>query len=107
MKDSYCGLCDDCQLSQPDFQAAAAKVKTYVDRLPPFWQRQCLQKGQEFSLAEFRRGLDWFVGLAQCPGCKDGGGLDQCDIRDCARQRRQDHCHICPDHDSCRHLLIV
>jgi hypothetical protein len=36
MKESYCGLCDYCQLGSPDFQAAAAKIKTYVDRMPTF-----------------------------------------------------------------------
>ena len=42
MKDSVCGLCDHCQLSSPDFQAAAAKIKTCLDQMPPFWQQQCL-----------------------------------------------------------------
>jgi hypothetical protein len=107
MKESYCGLCDHCRLSSPDFQAAVAKVKTEVDRLPPFWQRQGAQEGQDFSLAEFRRGLDWFQGLAQCPGCKENGGLKRCDIRNCAKKRRQDRCYVCPDHDSCRHLIFV
>jgi len=107
MKESYCGLCDQCQLGSPDFQAAVAKIKTYVDQLPAFWQQQCLQEGQEVSLVEFRRGLDWFLGLAQCPGCKDAGGLKRCDIRSCAEKRQQSRCYICPDHDSCRHLVFV
>ena len=51
---------------------------------------------------EFRRGLDWVLGLAQCPGCKDAGGLKRC-----AQERQQDHCHNWPDYDSCRHLIIV
>ena len=36
MKDSFCGLCDHCQLGSPDFQAAAAKLKTYLDQMVPF-----------------------------------------------------------------------
>jgi hypothetical protein len=107
MKESYCGLCDHCQLSGPDFQAAAAKVKTYVGQLPPFWQQQCLQEGRQFSLDEFHRGLDWFLGLGQCAGCKAGGGLESCTIRNCAQKRRQDHCHDCSDYESCGHLIIV
>jgi len=51
---------------------------------------------------EFRRGLDWVLGLAQCPGCKDAGGLKRC-----AQERQQDHCHNWPDYDSCRHLIFV
>jgi hypothetical protein len=107
MKESYCGLCDHCQLGSPDFQAAVAKVKTYLDQLPEFWQQQCLQEGREFSLGEFHRGLDWFLERAQCAGCKAGGGLKGCAIRDCAQERQQDHCHYCSDYDSCRHLIFV
>lgn len=49
MKESYCGLCDRCELGSPDFQTAVFTIKTSMDRLPPFWQRQCLQEGQGFS----------------------------------------------------------
>jgi hypothetical protein len=66
-----------------------------------------LREGQAFSLVEFHQGLDWFLGLTQCTGCKEGGGLERCDIRNCAQKRRQIQCYECPDHDSCRHLLIV
>lgn len=70
-------------------------------------QRQGLQEGQGVSPVEFRRGLDWFLGLAQCPGCKDAGGLKRCDIRDFTQERQQDHGHNCSDYDSCRHLILV
>ena len=107
MKEGYCGLCDQCRLGSPDLQAALAKIKTCVDQMPAFWQQQCLQAGQDFSLDEFRRGLDWFLGAAQCRGCKEAGGLKRCNIRSCARERRQEQCYICPDHDSCQHLIFV
>ena len=31
MKESYCGLCDDCQLGASDFLEALATVKGYLD----------------------------------------------------------------------------
>ena len=34
MKESYCGLCDDCQLGAPDFLEALATVKGYLDHFP-------------------------------------------------------------------------
>jgi hypothetical protein len=107
MKDSYCGLCDTCQLGSSDFQAAVTKVKTYVDRMPMHWQQQCLQAGQEILWQEFRRGLEWFLERTSCPGCKAQGGLKHCAIRDCATTRRQDRCYECADHESCKHLIFV
>ena len=107
IRESYCGLCEHCQLGSPDFQEAVAKIKTYVDQLPAHWQQQCFQGGQDLSLREFIRGLDWFSGRVECPGCKDLGGLERCTIRDCAIERKQDYCYECLDHDSCRHLIFV
>ncbi|MFZ5447426.1 MAG: DUF3795 domain-containing protein [Thermodesulfobacteriota bacterium] len=107
MKDSYCGLCEHCQLGSLDFQEAVAKVKAYVERLPAHWQRQCLKETQNFSLQEFRRSLDWFLDRVDCPGCKDQGGLVHCAIRDCAVSRKIDRCYECPDHNSCSHLIFV
>ena len=107
MKESYCGLCEHCQLGQPDFQEAVVMVKTYIDRLRGSWQRQCLQGVKNFPLPEFRRSLDWLLGRVDCPGCKNQGGLERCAIRDFATTRRQDYCYECPDYDSCRHLISV
>ena len=56
-RESYCGLCEQCQLGSPDFQEAVGKIKTYMDQLPVHWQRQC-NEAQDFPLLEFRRGLD-------------------------------------------------
>jgi hypothetical protein len=107
MHDSYCGLCNDCQLSSPDFQAAVTKVKTYLDRLPPHWQQQCRRDREDIALPEFRQGLAWFSSLGPCPGCKAQGGLKNCAIRDCATTRQHDNCYECTDHESCKHLIFV
>ncbi|MHB9073666.1 MAG: DUF3795 domain-containing protein [Desulfobaccales bacterium] len=107
VRESYCGLCEQCQLDSPDFQEAVSKVKTYLDQLPGHWQRQCINNAQDFPLLEFRRGLDWFSDRIDCPGCKDLGGTEHCGIRDYAKERQQDFCYECLDHDSCRHLIFV
>ena len=70
MKDSFCGLCDHCQLGSPDFQAAAAKVKTCVDRLPAFWQRQGFIVGSP-AIGNLLRRLRVTCGFAVCDTLPD------------------------------------
>jgi hypothetical protein len=101
MKESYCGLCDTCQLDHPEFLAAVAKVKSFVDQFRVYWWAHCFWGDEGFSLPEFRRGLEWFLSHGECPGCRGGRGLDQCPIRICAINRRCEHCYECPDLAQC------
>jgi hypothetical protein len=101
MKESYCGLCDDCQLGAPDFLEALATVKKYVDHFRVNWWAHCFPGDEGFALPEFRQGLDWFLGHTECSGCKGGKGLDRCPIRLCAMRRHQGHCYECPDLMDC------
>jgi hypothetical protein len=101
MKESYCGLCDDCQLGAPDFLEALATVKKYVDHFRVNWWVHCFPGDEGFALPEFRQGLDWFLGHTECSGCKGEKGLDRCPIRLCAMRRHQGHCCECPDLMDC------
>jgi hypothetical protein len=101
MKDSYCGLCDQCQLDNPDFLAAVAKVKSYVDQFRVYWWAHCHWGDEGFSLPEFRRGLEWFLSHPPCLGCRGRHGPDQCPIRICAINRGWEHCYECPDLEPC------
>jgi hypothetical protein len=38
-----------------------------------------------------------------CPGCRQGGGNPECEIRKCARQRKIDICVNCDDYP-CEHI---
>ncbi len=108
MKGSYCGLCDGCPLDNPDFLEALAKVKNYVNELPLYWWIHCFPGNEGFSLPEFFKGLEWFLRQPECPGCKEGGGLDECPIRQCATQRQISHCTQCPEMDRCeRYQLLI
>ncbi|MGB8993459.1 MAG: DUF3795 domain-containing protein [Desulfobaccales bacterium] len=105
MKESYCDLCDHCDLDSPELQEALGRVQSAMDRMPAFWRRQCLET--DFPRFEFHRGLNWLQGRSDCPGCKNHGGLERCAIRRCAEDRGQSHCYECPDYDSCQHLIFV
>jgi hypothetical protein len=107
MKESYCGLCHTCQLDNPDFLEAIARVKSYLEQSPFCWWFYCLPENEAFSLPEFRRGLEWFLSHPECPGCKEGGGLMQCPIRRCASQRGYASCNECPDFGTCENYNMV
>jgi hypothetical protein len=107
MKESYCGLCDRCPLDNLDFLKALTQVKNYVNQLPLYWWAHCFPGNEGFSLPEFFKGLEWFLSQPECPGCKMGGGLKGCPIRDCAQERQITQCSICPDQEICERFRII
>lgn len=97
VRESYCGLCDDCQLGHPEFLKLVALLKEYLERFRANWWVHCFPDTESFDMEEFRRGLDWFLTHTDCPGCKGGRGLELCPIRCCARERQLESCALCPD----------
>jgi hypothetical protein len=108
VRESYCGLCDDCQLGHPEFLKTVALLKEYLDRFRANWWIHCFPEKEGFSFPEFKKGLDWFLTHTECQGCKGGKGLEFCPIRTCAVARGLAHCSLCPDLVPCDkfdHLL--
>ncbi len=106
-KESFCGLCDRCELDDPEFLKAVAKVKSYVDRFRVYWWAHCFPEEEGFSLPEFRKGLKWFLSHPECPGCKGGRGLEQCPIRLCALKLGWEHCRDCPELQGCERFRLI
>jgi hypothetical protein len=101
MRQSYCGLCDDCQLGNPDFLQTVSHLREYVKRLRANVWLHCFPGGEGFSFPEFNKGLDWFLAHTDCPGCQGGRGLEDCPVRTCAMARGLEHCYLCPDLQPC------
>jgi len=101
VRESYCGLCDDCQLGNRDFLKTVTRLKEYLDRFRANWWIHCFPGTEGFSFPDFRGALDWFLTHTECPGCKGGRGLDLCPIRACAKDRGLEHCSLCPDLNPC------
>lgn len=101
MRESYCGLCDDCQLGHPDLLDTVSRLREYLDRFRANIWLHCFPGPDGFSFAELRRGLDWLLAHTECPGCISGRGLDDCPIRCCAQSRQMAHCYQCPDLARC------
>ncbi len=107
VRESYCGLCDDCQLGHPDFMETVTRLRKYLDRFRANWWIHCFPEKEGFSFADFRQGLDWFIKHTDCPGCKGGKGIDLCPVRSCARERGIEHCSLCPDLEACDRFEIL
>ncbi len=101
MKESFCGLCDGCPLDNLDFLESLDKIKNYVNQLPLYWWAHCFPGNEGFSISEFFKGLEWFLSRPECPGCRQGGGLEECPIRHCAIQRQVTQCTQCAEVDTC------
>ncbi len=101
MRESYCGLCDDCQLGHHGFLQTVARLKEYVTRFRANWWVHCFPHDETFDFVEFRKGLDWFLVHTDCPSCKGGRGTEHCPIRDCAIARGFANCSFCPDLGPC------
>ncbi|MBW1991873.1 MAG: DUF3795 domain-containing protein [Deltaproteobacteria bacterium] len=101
MRESYCGLCDDCQLGNRGFLETVFRLKEYLARFRANWWVHCFPEEEGFDFGELRKGLDWFLSHTECPGCKGGRGLEDCPIRNCAISRGLEHCSQCPDLGPC------
>jgi len=55
----------------------------------------------ETDYATFSRDLDTIVDVAECAGCRRGGGRDDCALRACSVERRHATCAACPDLGAC------
>ena len=107
VRESYCGLCDDCQLGHPDFLETVTRLKNYLDHFRANWWAHCFPEKEGFSFEDFRQGLDWFLEHTECPGCKGGKGMDLCPIRACAQERGLEHCSLCPDLKACDKFEVL
>ena len=101
MRESFCGLCDDCQLGNREFLHTVSRLKEYVDRFRANWWVHCFPQENGFSFPEFRRALDWFLAHTECPSCKGGRGVEICPIRTCALEKGVPHCSVCRELETC------
>ncbi len=106
-RESFCGLCDDCQLGNPNLLELVSQLKQYVDRFRANVWLHCFPGQDGFSFPEFRKGLEWLASHTECPGCREGRGLDDCPIRVCALGRNLGHCYECPDLEPCDKFALL
>lgn len=98
-----CGIwCGSCALGNGSLRELATRLNAVLDAhgashwVPP-----------EMDYPAFSAGLDTIVDVAECAGCRRGGGRDDCALRACSVERGQTTCAACPELGSCTHDEIL
>jgi hypothetical protein len=58
---------------------------------------------QDFAFENFMKGLNWFASMG-CRGCLLGGGMPNCEVRSCCKEKGFKNCYFCPDFRTCEKL---
>jgi hypothetical protein len=58
---------------------------------------------QDFEFGNFMKGLNWFANSG-CNGCLQGGGMPNCEIRTCCKEKGLKNCYFCGDFAKCEKL---
>ena len=94
----YCGIwCGSCVAGNGTLQVLTRK---YKDLTETYDLKQWAPK--EFDYDEFAKGLKSIADMPACPGCLQGGGNPQCEMRSCAQERSLDDCSRCAE-EECSH----
>ena len=55
-----------------------------------------------FNYDDFKKGLIWFSKNMYCEGCKNGGGIKDCQIRKCVISKGLNSCLDCELRNNCK-----
>jgi len=58
---------------------------------------------QDFDFRTFLKGLGWFANSG-CNGCLKGGGMPNCEVRNCCKEKGLGNCYSCEDFLKCTKL---
>jgi len=58
---------------------------------------------QSFEFKNFVEGLNWFANSG-CRGCFQGGGMPNCEVRNCCKKKGLKNCYSCSDFQECKKL---
>jgi hypothetical protein len=60
-----------------------------------------------FDFREFLKGLETLKATPLCPGCRKGGGWEECPMRGCVTSRKISDCAECDDQAACPHTASL
>ena len=95
----YCGIwCGSCVVGNGTLKKL---TKRYEDLVRAYGLDHWGPEGLDFD--RFTEGLRLIKGISLCPGCRKGGGRDNCELRACALRKGKDSCNLCPAAEDCKH----
>jgi hypothetical protein len=99
----YCGLwCGGCAAGNG---AIVEHAREFNELVRIFELEKWVPK--DFDFKEFTKGLESIQAMSVCPGCQKGGGLPDCQIKDCASERKKANCGQCGQLMQCRNFKFL
>lgn len=98
---SYCGVCCSHCGMQKRIPNMAKELKRFVDAYRYGEWIGYVQK--EFEFQNFMKGLKWFANLT-CAGCLREGGMPNCEVRICCKEKGVENCYFCQSFLECAKL---
>jgi hypothetical protein len=97
----YCGVCCNHCGMQSRIAGMAKELSRFIKAYR--YEDWIQHVTGDFEFRNFMKGLDWFSGSV-CKGCIEWGGMPNCDVRNCCKQKGLRNCYSCEDFPECRKL---
>jgi hypothetical protein len=95
----FCGIdCDTCDLVEGLIGLArkAAELNSGLREMKvSAWAPSVLEGGSVIDFQRLDESLEWIAASLTCPGCKSGGGQQDCSVRLCSRDKGYESCSQC------------
>lgn len=97
----YCGVCCNHCGMYSRIPKTAEELKRFVQAYRyGDWIQHITQ---DFEFENFMKGLNWFAN-SFCKGCLQDGGMPNCEVRTCCRDKGLRNCYFCQDFEKCEKL---
>ncbi len=94
----FCGIwCGSCIVGNGVLKEL---TKQYQELIEKYAFEEWAPK--DFDFKEFKKGLVSIQNTPLCPGCLNGGGVPDCEIRSCARRKNIADCSECGRPEDCK-----
>jgi hypothetical protein len=80
-------------------------TEKYIDLTKNYNLKDWGPKDIDFS--KFYKWLEAIQKMDLCPGCRKGGGRDNCEMRSCAKEKDLDNCTLCEELELCGNAELL
>ena len=97
----YCGVCCNHCGMRSRIPNMAEELKRFIQAYK--YGEWVQYVTQDFEFGNFMKALNWFANSG-CKGCLQDGGMPNCEVRTCCREKSLRNCYFCRDFARCEKL---
>ncbi|MEM3700899.1 MAG: DUF3795 domain-containing protein [Candidatus Bathyarchaeia archaeon] len=98
---SYCGVCCSHCGMQKRIPNMAKELKRFVNAYR--YGDWISYVTKDFGFENFMKGLNWFAN-SSCAGCLSEGGMPNCEVRSCCKEKGLKNCYFCENFLKCEKI---